>query len=136
MNYEELTALRAGARSLLDGAEPAPGGVLAPPERRAQVESLVAKLDGDISLETLGEVRDLEVALDAVVSWLRVEMESAIVATHAAHEQAVASYFDFAHVFTVHHRVREMAAEMSALIELMTGEAPTPESTRSIHFPD
>ena len=135
-NYEELTALKAGARALLEGGEPEGSSVLAPPERRAQVEAFASMLDGDVSLASLEEVRRVEVALEAVVAWLRAEMESAVVTTHAADEIAVASYFDFAHAFTVHHRVREMAAEMTALIELMTGEPPTPETARGIHFPD
>lgn len=135
-NYEELTALKAGARGLLDEGEPEAANVLAPPERRARVEAFVSRLDGDITLASLADVRDVESALDAVVEWLRAEMELALVATHPADERAVVSYFDFAHAFTVHHRVREMAAEMAALIELMTGEPPTPESARSIQFPD
>ena len=48
----------------------------------------------------------------------------------------MAAYFDFAHAFTVQHRVSEMATEMSALIELMTGAPPTAQTARDIHFPD
>lgn len=135
-NYEELTALKSGATGLLREDEPAGGAVVAPPEKRARVEALVGMLDGDLALESLAEVRDVQVAVDSIVSWLRQEMESAVVATHAADESAVAAYFDFAHAFTVSHRISEMAKEMTALIELMTGAPPTPQSAREIHFPN
>lgn len=135
-NYEELTALRAGAEAFLHAEGPLGGGVLAPPETRAQVEALVSRLDGDVSLSTLHELRDVQRAVEAIVESLRVEMEATVVATHAADESAVAAYFDFAHGFTVAHRIREMAAEMEALIELMTGTSPTVQTARSFHFPD
>lgn len=135
-NYEELTALRSGARVFLEREEPGRGAVLAPSEERASVEALLPRLDGDISLSTLAEVRHLERALGAIVACLRVEMESTVVATHAADEGAVAAYFDFAHGFTVQHRLREMAAEMEALVELVTGTPPTAETERTFRFPD
>jgi len=135
-NYEELTALKAGASGLLQEGEPVGAVVLAPPERRARVEALVAMLDGSLSLESLAEVHEVQVAVESIVGWLRHEMESAILTTHAADESAVAAYFDFAHAFTVSHRVTEMASEMTALIELMTGAPPTVDSSRNIHFPD
>ena len=74
--------------------------------------------------------------IDAIVECLRVEMESGVVATHAADEQAVAAYFDFAHALTVAHRLDEMASEMEAMIELVTGEPSTSATSRSFHFPD
>ncbi len=135
-NFEELTALKAGANGLLREGAPEGVSVLAPPEERARVESLVSRLDGDVSLESLSEVQEVRGAIDAIVAWLRQEMESNILITHAADESAVAAYFDFAHAFTVQHRVSEMAREMSALIELMTGAPPTAETARDIHFAD
>jgi hypothetical protein len=63
-------------------------------------------------------------------------METTVVTTHAADEGAVAAYFDFAHGFTVAHRLRELAAEMEALIELVTGSPPTSDAVRSFRFPD
>jgi hypothetical protein len=135
-NYEELAALRSGARVLLDREDAGEGSVLAPSEERPPVESFLSRLDGDISLSTLHELRGIESAVKAIVECLRVEMESHILATHAADESAVAAYFDFAHGLTVAHRVGVMASEMEALIELVTGAAPTPETIRSFHFPD
>ncbi len=135
-NFEELTALKAGARAFLDGEEAGRGTVLAPPEEREHVEALIPQLQGDISLSTLEELRAVEIAVTAVVGCLRAEMETSVLATHAADEDAVAAYFDFAHGLTVAHRLQEMAAEMEALIELMTGTAPSPRAVRSFNFPD
>lgn len=135
-NFEELTALRAGAQVFLEGEEGAGTRVLAPPEERARVEALLPMLDGDVSLSTLEEVQHVQTAVGAITTRLRAEMEASVVATHAAGERAVAAYFDFAHVFTVAHRLHEMASEMEALIELVTGAPPTSETARSFHFPD
>lgn len=136
-NYEELTALQAGAQAFLDREEqPGSGCVLAPPEDRARVEALLPRLDGDISLSSLDELRTVEAAVSAIVDCLRVEMETMVTTSHAADEDAVAAYFDFAHGFTVAHRVSEIAAEMEAMIELVTGAPPSPHAARSFHFPD
>ncbi|HET9948456.1 MAG TPA: hypothetical protein VFQ22_06020, partial [Longimicrobiales bacterium] len=126
-----------GARAYL-GAEPASGSgaVLAPPESRACVEALLQRLDGDLSFSTLAELRTVLGGVSAVVQWLRAEMEAAVLATHPADEGAVAAYFEFAHALSVEGRLRDMASEMEALIELVTGEAPTPEHARTFRFPD
>jgi hypothetical protein len=135
-NFEELTALRSGARVFLDREEPGHGSVLAPSEGRDTVEAFLPRLDGDISLSTLAEVKAVGAAVTAIVESLRVEMETLVVTTHAADEGSVAAYFDFAHAFTIAHRLREMASEMEALIELVTGTPPTAETARSFQFPD
>jgi hypothetical protein len=135
-NYEELTALKAGARVLLDRAEADSERARLSPRLRADVENLLPLLDGDISLSTLGEVLSVERAVIAIVRHMRVDMETKVVVTHPAEEGAVAAYFDFAHGFVVEHRVREMAAEMEALIELVTGEEPTREAVGSFDFSD
>ncbi|MDX1493159.1 MAG: hypothetical protein R3253_03725 [Longimicrobiales bacterium] len=135
-NYEELTALRAGAEVFLEGGETGAGVVIAPSEEHAHVEALLPLLDGDVSLETLEEVRSVQAAVGAVTSMLQSEMETVVLETHPAGERAVSAYFDFAHVFTVAHRLEEMASEMEALIELVTGEAPTAETARTFRFPD
>lgn len=135
-NYEELTALRAGAEAFLDREGDVGGGVLAPPEERARVQALLPMLQGDLSLSTLEELRAVKTAVDAVVAALRAEMESLVVTMHAADEGAVAAYFDFAHGFAVAHRLRGMASEMEALIEVVTGSPVTGESARTFQFPD
>ena len=134
-SYEELTALKAGADACLEGGAPS-GGVLAPPESRTRVEELLPLLTGDISLSTLSEARGLQSAVRAIVACLRVEMESLVVTTHAADEDAVAAYFDFAHAFTVSHRVDQVVDEMAALIELVTGAPATQGIERTFQFPD
>jgi signal transduction histidine kinase len=135
-NYEELSALRAGARTFLDDGEGDGGAVAAPPEVRAHVEALVPRLHGDLSASTLHEVRVLLAAVSAIVEMLRVEMETLVVATHPADEGAVAAYFEFAHSLAVARRLEDMAQEMEAMIEVMTGAPPSPESRRSFQFPD
>ena len=137
-NFEEIQALRAGARAYLGHAEaPASSAVLAPSESRTRVEALLPKLAaGDISLATLEEVRAVQGAVSVVVERLRVQMESMVLATHAADEDAVSAYFDFAHALTVSNRLGDMAEEMEAVIELVTGEAPSVEAARTFRFPD
>ncbi|MCG6957684.1 MAG: hypothetical protein LJF04_16970 [Gemmatimonadetes bacterium] len=134
-NYEEVRALRSGARSLL-GGDVSAATVLAPSQSRARVEALLPQLDGDLSLMTLHEVRGVASAVHAIVESLRAEMEAVVLATHAADESAVAAYFDFAHALTVEFRLQEMAGEMKALIELVTGEVPDEAAIRSFRFPD
>jgi len=135
VNYEEIQALQAGARAVLRGG-PAPAvAVAAPPEDRARVEAL-PPLVGDISAGTLAEVRSLEAGVETIVQALRSEMDERIVATHPASETAVASYFDYAHALSVLGRIREIRAEMEALIELVTGAPPDAEVARTFVFPD
>jgi hypothetical protein len=110
--------------------------VIAPTESRARVEALTARLQGDLSLGTLDELRKVQTGVAAIVESLRVEMESSVRTTHPADEAAVAAYFDFAHGLSVAGRLREMAEEMEAMIELVTGESPSLESARSFQFPD
>ena len=136
VNYEEVRALKAGGRSLLDGESELPSYVLAPPESRARVEALMPLLEGDLSVATLAELRGVAVAVDTIVEHLRVEMESTVVATHAADELAVAAYFDFAHGLTVARRLRDMASQREALIELVTGRPADAEAVASFRFPD
>ena len=134
--YEELSALRAGADVFLDGEGAATGRVLAPSESRARVEALQPLLHGDLSLSTLDELWGVQTAVTAIVECLRAEMVSLIVVMHAADEGAVAAYFHFAHAFIVSHRIGELASEMTALIELVTGSPPSNETARDFQFPD
>jgi|TARA_B110000116_G_scaffold172491_1_gene149124 hypothetical protein len=135
-NYEELTALRSGARVFLEREEPSRGAVLASAAERDRVEALLLRLDGDISFSTLAEVRSVEATVGVIVECLRIEMDSLVVTTHAADEEAIAAYFDFAHGFSVAHRLGEIALEMEALIEIVSGTSPTAEAVTSFQFPD
>ena len=136
VNYEETRALRSGAENLLQGDSEAPCAVLAPPEDRVRVQGLLEKLQGDLSIQTLEDLYNTERAVEAILECLRVEMEASVVATHPAGETAVAAYFEFAHVLTVAHRLSNMADEMRALIEVVTGEPVTADAVRSFQFPD
>jgi hypothetical protein len=136
-SFEELQALSAGAALLLD---PGPfgnsGAVAAPAEALAQVAHLQPRLTSSLSINTLAEQRWIRTAVAAICENLHERMDETVLEYHPAHEQAVAYYFDYAHAFGVLKRLDEMGAEMTALIELMTGTSPTPESARSINFTD
>ncbi len=134
-SYEEMVALRSGARTMLGQEVGVPSPVLAPPESRARIESLMPRLIGDISLDTLEDVWGVEAAVAAIVECLRAEMETAVLAHHAADEMAVSAYFEFAHALSVANRLAEVAQGMSAVIELVTGAPPTPETARTFDFP-
>lgn len=135
-NFEELRALRQGAHVVLEGTGAWSAAVAAPSAERAEVERLLPRLEGDLTIETLEEQRAVAGAMETIVATLRREMESVVVATHPGQEAAVEAYFDFAHALSVLDRVREMGEEMEALIELVTGEPPTPEVARTFVFPD
>ncbi len=135
-NFEELTALRAGARQLLGEYAPEHGVIAAPPEERERVAALMPRLEGDFSVTTLAEQRSLLHAVATIVETLRVEMESMVASNHPAHEVAVCAYFDFAHAFSVQTRLHEVGLEMEALVELVTGGSVTDELARDFVFPD
>jgi hypothetical protein len=136
LNFEEIKALQSGGRALL-GKEPhGSSAVLAPPKSRALVQALLPRLEGDLSMGTLDEVHATVLAVEAIVERLRLEMETMVLSSHAADEDAVAAYFDFAHALTVSHRLRECSAEMEALVELATGRPADAETRRSFRLPD
>ncbi len=136
-NYEEMKALRFGARTVLDDEQ---GGkrcaVAAPSRTRARIEALVPRLEGDLLVETLSDQREVQEAVEAIVDCLRSVMEARIVDTHPAHEDAVAAYFDFAHTRVVLARVRQLGGEMEAMIELVTGTPVDDELAADFVFPD
>lgn len=133
--FEELSALSSGAERVLADAG-SQASVAAPPEALADVEALYPRLQGDISIPTLSQQRRVESALEFLLEELRGRMEQTVLDRYVGSDDAVNAYFDFANVLTVHDRVRGMGREMTALIELMTGDAPTPQTARSITFPD
>lgn len=135
-NFEELSALKQGARMILDEAGGEESPVVAPPAERVHVQKLLDRLDGNLSIETLSEQRKLAQALSIIVDVLRVDMEEAVLATHPADESAVSAYFDFGHALSVLGRVERIGTEMEAVIEVVTGEAPTEEIARTFLFPN
>lgn len=135
-SYEELRALAVGADLLLSRWDlSSPGLIAAPPESLAEVELLRLRLTGPLSIDTLSEQRSLRGAVAMICDDLHDRMEAKVIEYHPAHEEAVALYFDYAHTFSVLARLDQIGAEMSAMIELMTGESPSKESS-AIAFPD
>jgi len=133
--YEELSALGAVASRVVAAAE-GHARVAAPPEALADVVLLQPRLRGDLSIATLEEQRVIERAVDYLLEELRERMNEFILMQHVGSEDSVNAYFDYAHVYSLRDRVRGVGREMVAMIELMTGEAPTAESARSVTFPD
>jgi hypothetical protein len=134
-NFEEVLALREGARTFLD--EPlGEGPVAAPTARRAAVEALLPQLTGDLSFQTLAEQDAAERGVAAVVEHLRVIMDVQIMATHPAGEHAVAAYFDYAHALSVLHRLELVGQEMHALFEVVNGAPAYPVDCHTFIFPD
>lgn len=136
VNFEELQALQFGAGAFLGETEDQGVAVAAPPEERALVEALVSLLEGDLSIDTLHEQQEIEVAVRAILAKLHAEMDVNILAMHPADENAVAAYFDYAHCRAVLGRLEDMGNHMRALIELVTGEAPGADVARTFAFPD
>ena len=135
-NFEEVTALRAGARQVLEEYAAEQSVIAASPEERDRVAALMPQLSGDFSITTLAEQRSLLHAVTVIVEILRVEMESTVSANHPAHEVAVSAYFDFAHAFSVQTRLIEVGLEMEALAELVTGGPVSDVLARDFAFPD
>ena len=136
LSYEEVQALRGGARSFLSEEGSGACAVAAPPTARAEVCALEERLVGDLDVNTLAQQRSLASALAAIVECLRIEMETAVGETHPAHEGAVAAYFDYAHGLSVLARLREMGSEMAALIEVVTGRPADAVTATTFQFPD
>ena len=134
--FEELSAISAGAERVLAEAGSGATVVVAPPEIVADVEALLPRLTGDLSLSTLMEQQSIARAITYIVAEAKQRMDMSILEEHAAGEFAVGAYFDYAHILTVQDRVVRIGAEMSALIELMTGRPPTAESAKEFTFPD
>ena len=136
--FEELSALTTGAEQTLEAAAAFGGGagVAAPPRELADVEALLARADGDLELETLAEQRSVARAIELILALLRERVDATILEEYVGSEDAIAAYFDFAHVLTVGERVRLAGEEMEAVIELMSGAPATAEAARKISFPD
>ena len=134
-NFEELGALRKGADALLRESPGASLPVAAPPEGVEEVEALLPRLTGDLTVETLADQRRVLKGVAAIVARLEEEMDAAVLATHPADEEAVSSYFLYAHALVVLNRISELGQEMEALIEVVTGGPPSPEVVATFRFP-
>ena len=134
--YEELSALSAGGERVLAEAGAGLSVVIAPPEVVADVEALLPRLYGDLSIMTLAEQQGVARAITFIVAELKQRMDSLVIETHAADEYAVQAYFEYAHVLAVQDRVVRLGAEMHAIIELLTGAPATPDMVRGFTIPD
>jgi hypothetical protein len=133
-SFEELAAATTGAQRVLEEEGGGGAGVLAPPEVIADLEALLPRLDGDIEVTTLADQRSILRALDAILVRSRTVMDHTILEQYVGAEDAVVAYFDYAHVLVLRDRAAQLGHEMSALIELLTGSPPTPETTRHVIF--
>lgn len=133
-SFEELSAVTAGAERVLEGT--GSGGVMAPPEVIADIEALLPRLTGDLSVETLAGARSIERAFECILEEARRRTDRFILDQHPAAEAAIASHFEYAHVLVLLDRTRRMVAQMTALIELMSGTAPDERTAATYQFPD
>jgi hypothetical protein len=133
LSFEEVTALNSATEQLL--AVPGGGGVAAPPEVMAELETHLP-LGGDVSVLTLAQQQRLARALDYVLDHLKQRMDALVVELYVGADDAVNAYFDYANVLTTRARLDPIGREMVALIELMTGSPPTRETAERVTFPD
>jgi hypothetical protein len=133
-NFEELGALRQGAKTLLAENPQEGAPVVAPPEGQEEVEDLLPLLSGDLAIETLAVQRRVFKVVSTIVWFLREEMDLFVLSAHPADESAVSSYFSYAHALAVQARLAEMGEEMEALIEILTGAPATSEVAADFHF--
>lgn len=108
---------------------------MAPPEVLVEIESRLP-LEGDISVATLSRQRRLIGAVDYVLDHLKCRMDALIIEQYVGSDDTVNAYFDYANVLTLRAKLDAAGREMVALIELMTGAAPTAETAEDIAFPD
>ena len=106
-NFEEIQALKSGASAFL-GLEPGSENipVAAPPLAKARVEALLSQLDGDLSVSTLADQRQLESGVRTVVEFLQGEMKALIADHSPTDEGAMDAYLDFAKAYSVLARLR------------------------------
>ena len=135
-NYEETQALRHGAASVLGVDGHSPCTIDPSIEGRHQVEALLPRLNGDLSLRTLTDLAGVQLAVSTIVECLEAEMKTFVVQSHPSDEGAVDAYFEFAHAFAVLSRIEELEGEMRAVVELVLGRLPDEEISRTFVFPD
>jgi hypothetical protein len=136
LSFEELTALSAEAERVLDAASATGGGIAAPPQFLAEVERFARRLVGDVNVENLDQQRSMRRVVDHLLQRCRTRMDDVIVEQHPAAEAAVAAYFDYAHVLAASDRLDHIGTEMTALVQLLTGEDPGSETASRFTFPE
>lgn len=134
--FEELSALGAGGERVLAEAGSGISVITAPPEVIADVEALLPRLTGDLSVTTLAEQQSIARAVTFIVAELKQRLDAQILDTHPADEYAVGAYFDYAHALSVQDRVVRVGKEIAAVIELLTGAPPTPDMVKNFTVPD
>lgn len=136
-NFEELRALSSAIEVMVGGSyEGSSTAVAAPPETVALVETLLPRLTGDLSIETLDEQNRVRSAVSLVVDDLHRRMDDRVIELHPGAEDAVNLYFDYAHSRTVLHRLDRMGTQMNAILELISGGSPDPALASTVTFPD
>ena len=135
-NYEELKALSSAIEMMASEAHAGSGAVAAPSESVALAETLLPRLTGDLSIETLDEQRRVHDAVSVVCRTLLAHMDAKIVEYHPGHEEAVQLYFDYAYSRVVLERLNEMGTEMEAILGLISGGHPDPNLASTVTFPD
>lgn len=135
LTFEEISALGSSAELVLASAGQA-GVVAAPPQFTAELEQFAGTLTGDISIDSLEQQRRIARIVDHLLAVTRARMDQAVLEQHAAAEEAVAAYFAYAHVLTVSRRLRVIGEQMSAIIDVITGDGPDSEQGRRFSFPE
>ena len=132
-SFEELSALSAAAGRVLGSGG---GGIAAPPEVLADIEALASRIEGDLSVESLHEMRGIIRALQYLLGDGRTRTDSFIVDQGPAGEMAILSYFEYANLLILLERATRLGDEMTALIEVITGQPVTDEAARHFAFPE
>jgi hypothetical protein len=132
--FEELSAINAGAERVLESA--GEGGVVAPPEIVPDIESLLPRFVGDLTIETLTDVATIIRVIEYIMDEARQRTDQFIIDQHPAAEDAINSYFEYAHMLTFLDRARRADSEMRALIDLMTGEPASEAVSYRFTFED
>ena len=132
-NFEELSALSAATERALEGAAQGAHAVAAPPQAIADLEALLPRLTGELTITSLAEHASIRRAVGYLMDELRARLDATVLVQHAA-EDAVLAYFDFAHTLTVLQRLDHLGAEMVALVEVITGQPAASDVAQRFSF--
>lgn len=133
-NFEELSALSAATERTLESAAQGNHAVAAPPQAVADLEALLPRIGPEITITSLAEHASVRRALGFLMDGLRARLDATVLEQHAAAEDAVLAYFDFAHTLTVLQRLDHVGAEMAALVEVITGHPASSDVAQRFTF--